>query len=66
MKPAKSLKSQDQIEVIWYNIDTKPSRYFNDDDKNANDNRCQILMYLCIDDLVPFDHLLRQIDSAID
>ena len=34
--------------------------------KNANDNRSQILMYLCIDDLVPFDHLLRQIDSAID
>jgi len=34
--------------------------------KNANDYRSQILMYLCIDDLVPFDHLLRQIDSAID
>ena len=34
--------------------------------RNADDYRSQILMYLCIDDLVPSDHLLRQIDSAID
>lgn len=66
MKPAKSLKSQDQIEVIWYNIDTKTRGILTMMTKNANDNRSQILMYLCIDDLVPFDHLLRQIDSAID
>ena len=66
MKPVKPLKNQDQIEVIWYNIDTKTRGILTMMTKNANDNRSQILMYLCIDDLVPFDHLLRQIDSAID
>jgi transposase len=33
--------------------------------KNQNENRVQIQM-LCIEDLVPENHLLRDIDKAID
>lgn len=47
---------------MWYNKKkVKGVRMLN----KSKENRNQI-QFFCIDDLVPIDHLLRQIDRAID
>ncbi len=34
--------------------------------KKSNENRNETTMFLCIDDFVPKDHLLRKIDVAVN